>query len=92
MAKLILRKPLEYEGIKYEEIQYDFDKLTGEDLLTAESEVNNAGMMAPMADLSKAYQAAVFARAAKIEFAMMRKLSAKDFTNATAAVMAFFGE
>ncbi|MBP2654253.1 MAG: Mu-like prophage FluMu protein gp41 [Firmicutes bacterium] len=92
MEKLVLKKPLEYEGKKYEELQYDLDKLTGDDLLTAEATVNNAGMLAPVIDLSKAYQAAVFARAAKIEFPMMRKLSAKDFTEATATVMAFFGE
>ncbi|MBP2655410.1 MAG: hypothetical protein H6Q73_2979 [Firmicutes bacterium] len=92
MEKLILKKPLEYEGKKYEELQYDLDKLTGDDLLTVEAEVTISGTLAPVMDLSKAYQAAVFARSAKIDYAMMRKLSAKDFTNATSAVMAFFGE
>jgi len=92
MDKLVLKKPLEYEGKSYTELPYDFDQLTGDDLLSAEAEINLSGGITPIMDLSKAYQAAVFARAAKIEFAMMRKLSAKDFTNATAAVMVFFGE
>ena len=90
--KLKLTKPLEYNGKKYEELEYDFDALTGEDLLTAEAEVNAAGAIVPVMDLSKAYQAAVFARAAKVDYAMMRKLGAKDFTDATAAVMNFFGD
>lgn len=92
MPKLILSKPLEYEGKKYAEIEYDFDSLTGEDLLAAEADVNISGQPVPVLDLSKAYQAVTFARAAKIEPAMMRKLSAKDFTRATSLTMLFFGE
>lgn len=90
--KLKLKKPLEYCGVKYEEIEYDLDALTGDDLLIAEAEMTAQGMVAPIIDLSKIYQANVFARAAKIDSAMMRKLSARDFSNATAAVMGFFGE
>jgi hypothetical protein len=91
MAKMVLTKPLEYEGKKYEELEYDLEGLTGDDLLTAEAVINASGAIVPIVDLSKAYNAAVFARAAKIDYAMMRKLSAKDFSRATTAVMAFFG-
>lgn len=92
MDKLILSKPLEYEGKRYEELPYNLKSLTGEDLLTAEAEMTAAGAVVPIADLSKAYTAAVFARAAKIDYAMMRKLSAKDFTRATTIVMGFLNE
>ena len=92
MATLTLSKPFEYEGKKYDQIEYNLDSLTGDDLLMAEAEMNASGTIVPIVDLSKAYNAAVFARAAKIDYAMMRKLAAKDFTRATAAVMAFFGE
>ena len=92
MATLKLTKPLEYEGKKYEQLEYDLEMMTGDDLLLAEAQINAAGAIVPIVDLSKAYNAAVFARAAKIDYAMMRKLSAKDFMRATAVVMAFFGE
>lgn len=92
MAVLKLKKPLEYEGKKYEELTYDFDGLTGDDLLMAEAEMTAAGSVVPIVDLSKAYNAAVFARAAKIDYAMMRKLHAKDFSRATALVMGFLNE
>jgi len=92
VIKLKLKKPLEYNGKKYEEIEYDLDGLTGDDMLVAEAEMLAGGTISPVPDLSKVYQANVFARAAKIDSAMMRKLSAKDFSNATTAVMAFFGE
>jgi len=81
--KLKLKKPIDYEGKHYDELDYDFDNLTGDDLLTAEAEITMAGVVVPIIDLSKAYNAAVFARAANIDYGMMRKLSARDFTKAT---------
>lgn len=92
MAKLKLKKPLEYCGVKYEEIEYDLDALTGDDLLIAEAEMNAAGVFSNEPYLAKFYQMAVFARSAKIDSAMMRKLSVKDFTEATTAVLIFFGQ
>lgn len=91
-AVLTLKKPLEYEGKKYEELKYDFERLTGDDLLTAEAEMISQGAVVPVVDLSKAYNAAVFARAANIDYSMMRKLTAKDFTIATTLVMGFLSE
>jgi len=92
MDKLKLKKPLEYNGVKYEEIEYDLDSLTGDDLLTAEAEINATGAIVNEPYLAKSYQAAVFARSAKIDSAMMHKLSVQDFTAATTVVLRFFGE
>lgn len=92
MNKLKLKKPLEYCGVKYEEIEYDLDSLTGDDLLIAEAEMNATGVLVNEPYLAKSYQATVFARAAKIDSAMMRKLGVKDFTEATSLVLRFFGE
>lgn len=62
MATLKLKKPLEYNGKKYEEIEYDLDALTGDDLLTAEAEMcASGGGAGQMVELSKMYHAAVFA-------------------------------
>ncbi|GMB00438.1 phage tail assembly protein [Pelosinus sp. IPA-1] len=91
MPSFKLTKPVEYEGKTFDTINYDLDALTGDDLLTAEMEMTTNGTIAPIIDISKAYHAGVFARAAKVDFGFMRKMPAKDFARATMLVMSFFG-
>ena len=92
MPKLTLSKPLTYEGADYTELEYDLDALTGDDLLIAETQVVEDGVLTPLPLATGNYQAAVFARAAKAEYGLMRKLSAKDFIAATQVVKVFLND
>lgn len=92
MAKLTLKKPISYEGVDHAELEYDLDILTGDDLIMAETQVAEDGILSPIPISTGNYQAALFARAAKIEYRMMGKLSAKDFLAATQAVKLFLND
>ena len=92
MPKLTLSKPLTYEGEDYTELEYDLDALTGDDLLIAEAQVTEDGVLTPLPLATGNYQAAVFARAAKIEYDIMRKLPARDFIAATQVVKVFLND
>lgn len=91
--KITLKKPIEFEGQKHNEINLDFDSLTGADILTAEqmytrSNLSNAGNMAK--EFSKEYQIHVAARAANLPVELFLKLGALDFSVITVAVQNFF--
>ena len=92
MAKLTLKKPVTYEGKEYTELEYDFDALTGDDLLTVEAQIAADGVLSPVPMVTGQYQAAVFARAAGIDYFMLKKLAASDFLAATQLVKVFLND
>ncbi len=40
---IVLRKPVEYNGEKYEKLEFDFDMLTGRDLINIGEELRSRG-------------------------------------------------
>lgn len=58
------KTPFEDSGEVYEEIEFDFDALTGKDMIAIETEMKLKGIFGEMAELSKTYQCHVAARAA----------------------------
>lgn len=81
-----LKRPIEFEGNKIEKLILDFDALTGADLekaemqYTAESPQNALTMVKEM---SKGYAAIVAAKAANVPVALIRRLSAPDYSKIT---------
>lgn len=87
------KRPIEFEGDRYEQITLNFDSLTGEDIEKAELQFNaqnpqNAAMTI-MKDLSKPYLAIIASKAAGVNVGVIRKLSAYDYGRVTARTMVF---
>ena len=89
METIILTKPVNIGGKEVSEISMDFDTLTGNDLIKAESEARAMGDNTPLITASMRYQAAVAARALQCPADDMLALGAKDFTKVIAAVTRF---
>lgn len=86
--KITLKKAFEFEGKKYESVDLDLDKLTGNDLIQAEREA--AVMLGrPSTDLDKTYQACVAAKASGIVADVLCKMPARDFAAITSEVQGF---
>lgn len=87
-----LKKPVTFEEVKYEALTLDFDKLTGNDILNAETQYRVEQPDASnvlVKELTKGYQAYVVARAADVPVELVRNLSASDFTRLTVQAQSF---
>lgn len=71
-----LKTPIEYEGITYEELHFNWDKLTGDDYLSVEKELTARGMTVLMAEFDTNFimSMAVRACAENIDANFLRKL------------------
>lgn len=81
-----LSKPIEFEGEKIESLDLDFEKLTGADIEKAEMQYiaeNPSNQMTMVKEMSKGYAAIVAAKAASVHVALIRKLSASDYSKIT---------
>ncbi len=87
--KIKLSKPFAVNGIEIEEIDLNFDKLTGADLIAASRESVLLGDNSLVHELSKQYLAVVAAKASGLNVDDIMKLPAKDFTAITLAVQDF---
>lgn len=76
-----LRTPVEFEGETINELAYDFDSLSGMDIILAERQMGvvNTGDVKPVVAMSLEFQAIVFAKAAGKPVELMQKLKAPDF-------------
>lgn len=71
------------------EIDLALDELTGWDLIEVETQMNAEGKFLLMADYSKAFQARVAAKSARIPVEVLEALPARDF-NKIASTVQFF--
>ena len=88
----VISRPFEFEGNKYEKLNLAFEKLTGNDLLSCENELNATvpdGTFIPMKEIDKRYLALVVAKAAGVPSELIRKLPAKDFSKVTVRAQNF---
>lgn len=92
METVKLSRPVAFEGKEYAELTLDLDSVTGRDLIKAEAEARLIAGPSPVAELSKAYHAAVAAKAAKVPVDLILELPAQDFTRVTMAVQNFLLE
>lgn len=89
METITLTKPMTIGGKEISEVSMNFDDLTGNDLIKAESEARAMGDNTPLIAASMKYQAAVAARVLKCPADDVLALGAKDFTKVIAAVTRF---
>ncbi len=90
--EIVLTRPIEFEGVKYEKIVLDFEKLTGEDIELAEMQFNaenpqNSIVM--VKEMAKGFAAIVAAKAAGVHVGVIRKLSAPDYSKVTTRTTLF---
>ena len=92
--KLKLKKPITVDGQEYQELDFDFDGLTGADLLKARAGLsdNAAYMDNLLPALSMDFQANVSAEAAKVSINVIKALPAKDFMKITKAEQDFLSD
>ena len=79
--KIELSKPITFNGVERKELDLHLERLTGNDLLTAEELLRSKGIMTQgAADFSRSYLLAVASQALNIGYDALKELSAKDFT------------
>ena len=81
--RIKLIKTFTHNNKEYKELNLEFEKLTGQDLIDAEENLKRAGINTPLgaADFSRNYLAAVAAKSAGLPREALLNLSAQDFTN-----------
>ena len=86
-----LRKPLMYNGTEYEELEFDFDGLTGNDSLEVEKELARRGVQVLVPAFSGEYLVRIAARActAPIGHDAMLKMSIQDYNKIRSRVRNF---
>ncbi len=87
--KHVFKKPFEYGGKKYEELTFNFERLTGRDMVSIETEMqmNNEYALAP--EISRNFQSKMAAKAAGIGSDVMDAMPIKDFNKITNAARDF---
>ncbi len=86
-----LSRPVTYEGTVYSELSFDWDKLTGEDSLSIENELQTQGRLVVAPTFSGEYLVRMAARActAKIGQDLIRALPISDYNRIRSAARSF---
>ena len=86
-----LSRPFTYEGETYAELRFDWDKLTGEDSLSIENELQAQGKFVVAPTFSGEYLVRMAARActAKIGQDLIRALPISDYNRIRSAARSF---
>jgi len=92
METYVLKKPINYQGETINEIEFDFDGLSAQDLEKAERVAR--GMLAKkefmnVPETNKKYQSCVAAKACGCTVDFIRSLGAQDYTQVCLLVMNF---
>jgi hypothetical protein len=95
MAILKLSKPIDINGEKVSELEYNFEDMTARDKADATKAYKKAGNVVSVQELDPDYHLYLFAAAVKkanpsIEFEDVLRMSAKDAAKAEALVRDFF--
>lgn len=77
--KHVLEKPFTYEDKTYKEFTFDFEKLTGKDMIAIESEMAAVGEYALSPEISTSFLSKMAARAAGVGSDVIENLPLKDF-------------
>lgn len=93
MQKIIFKNPFVFEEKEYKELTLHLESLTGKDIINAAAEARTLETApSPVPELSKAYQAVVAAKAARVPVEFLLELPAKEFSNITLLVENFLFE
>lgn len=85
----IFKNPYEYEDKKFETINFNFDKLTGKDMISIENEMQAMGEFALSPEISRAFQCRMAAKAGKIATDTLEMMPFFDFIKITNAARDF---
>lgn len=89
MAKVVLSKAINVQGKDVKELDLDFTKITGNDLIKAENETRAMGDQTPSVFLSMRFQAIVAAKLIGVPVDDILDLPAMDFRNVVFPVAGF---
>lgn len=93
LGVLTLRKSILIDGKEVNEIEYDFDKLTGRDIEEVFKESTRSGYMVSASyELDPVIGGRMFAKASDLDFLDISRLKLKDYTEAANIARAFFIE
>lgn len=87
--KVKLRKVIRHKGEQIEELNIPLEELTGFDMIEVERQIQGDGKPAVFSDSSKDYIIRIAARAAKIPYEIMARLTASDFNLVVQKVQVF---
>jgi hypothetical protein len=77
------KKPFEYEGRKYETINFYFERLTGDDMLAIETEMQDNNEYAIAPEISRKFQCMMASKAGHVGSDVLRKLPLPEFNKIT---------
>lgn len=75
----VLKKPFEYEGKTHTEFKFDFDKLSGFDMIDAERELRDMGIYVISPESDTAFIITIAAKASNISSNVLSALPISDF-------------
>ena len=89
--KIELRKPVEYDGKEYKVLEFDFGKLTGDDGLNIENELQSLGKFTMVPAFSGEYLIRMAAKACteKVGSDIFKKISLADYNRIRGAARSF---
>lgn len=83
------KKPFEYAGKTYEELTFDFERLTGRDMVSIETEMQSQNQYALAPEISRNFQSKMAAKAAGIGSDVLDAMPLPDFNRITNAARDF---
>jgi len=83
------KKPFEYEGVTYTELTFNFERLTGRDMVKIEIEMQEQNEYALAAEISSSFRSKMAARAAGIGGDVLEAMPMKDFNAIVGAARRF---
>lgn len=83
------KRPFTYEGKTYEEMTFNFERLTGRDMIAIETEMQMNNEYALAAEISQRAQAKIAARAAGVGSDVIEAMPLNDFNRITSAARDF---
>lgn len=83
------RKPFTYEGKTYEKLEFNFERLTGRDMVAIETEMSDNNEYALAPEISRIFQAKMAARAAGVGGDVLGAMPIVDFNKITNACRRF---
>lgn len=86
------KRPFAYCGVTYTELTFDFEHLTGRDMVAIDAEMQANGEMLMAAETSRSCQSKIAARAAGIGADVVEAMPLGDFNRITNAVRNFLIE
>ena len=78
-------RPFEYEGKKFENLTFNFNELTGKDMIAIEAEMQAMGEYALAPEISRGFQCRMAAKAAKIGTDVLESMPLPEFNKITNA-------